>query len=233
MVALKDLPRERLQAMAAGGEQILECYRVMQKTDHNIVGLIIEGHGTFYEFDHYPPGDVYDHETHSQYYYHSHREGEHGHFHTFLREKGMPSDCRPIKQSEADYMTERDDTLSHLIAISMNPAGYPISLFTTNRWVTADNWYVADDVISMLDIFCMDLVYPSWPVNIWITGMLALFRPQIEDLVRERDVTIEKWRGEHPDEDIFEHRDYEIATIKEISVEKQIRAVKRALAKAA
>ncbi len=233
MVALKDLPRERLQAMAEGGEQILECYRVMQKTDHNIVGLIIEGHGTFYEYDHYPPGDVYDHETHSQYYYHSHREHEHGHFHTFLREAGMPADCRPIEQSEADYMTERDDTITHLIAISMNPAGYPIALFTTNRWVTADNWYVADDVISMLDTFCMDLVYPSWPVNIWVTGMLALFRPQIEDLIRERDATVEKWRDEKPDEDIFEHRDYDLASIKEISVEKQIRAVKRALAKAA
>ena len=68
----------------------------------------------------------------------------------------MPRDCRPAEQSEAAFMKERDDKISHLIGISMNRAGYPIRLFTTNRWITADNWYTADDVIKMLDRFEME-----------------------------------------------------------------------------
>ena len=159
--------------MVEAGERILECYRVLRKTGDNVVGEVLRGQGEFFEMDHYPNGDAYDPETHSQYYYHSHRDDEHGHFHTFLRENGMPKGVAPIEQSEAPFMGERDDTLSHLIAISMNRAGYPIRLFTTNRWVGAEHWYEAEDVITMLDSFMMDMAQPSWPVNIWITNMVA------------------------------------------------------------
>ncbi len=34
-------------------------------------------------------------------------------------------------------MKERDGKFSHLVAISMNRRGFPMGLFTTNRWVTA------------------------------------------------------------------------------------------------
>ena len=123
MASLKKLSREQLQTMANAGMQVLECYRVLQKSNSNVVAEVLRGQGEFFELDHYPKGDVYDSETHSQFFYHSHREREHGHFHTFLREKGMPKDCRPVKQSDASFMKERDDKLSHLIAISMNSAG--------------------------------------------------------------------------------------------------------------
>ena len=43
----------------------------------------------------------------------------------------------------------------------------------------------------MLDHFDMDLLYPSWPVNIWITSMMQLFRPQIQYLLTQRDTAIE------------------------------------------
>ncbi len=237
MVKWNEVPPQRLEAMADAGGRILECYRVMHKTEANVVGEVLRGQGEFFEWDHYPPGDVYDDETYSQYYYHAHPPEnrahkwgeEHGHFHTFLREKGIPSGLKPIVQSAAPFMEERDDTLSHLIGISMNQAGFPIRLFTTNRWVTADNWYAADDVIAMLDLYDIDLVYPSWPVNIWLTAMVCLFRPQIEELVRQRDVTVADWMERHPDIDTFEDRGLEITSIKDISVEKQIKAVDKAL----
>ena len=99
MVELAELPRERLEDMAAAGAEIMECYRLLRKSDGNVVAEVLRGHGEFYEWDHYPPGDVYDKETHSQYYYHAHpaelRGGEHGHFHTFLRPKGMPEGVAP------------------------------------------------------------------------------------------------------------------------------------------
>ncbi len=229
MANLKKLSREQLQAMANAGARVLECYRVLQKSNSNVVAEVLRGQGEFYELDHYPKGDVYDSETHSQFYYHSHREGEHGHFHTFLREKGMPKDCRPVKQSEVNFMKERDDKLSHLIAVSMNRAGFPIGLFTTNRWVTADNWYKSDDVIKMLNRFEMDLASPSWPVNIWLTAMLRLFRPQIMELVRERDATVANWQKEHPNVDVFEDRGCDITSVRKISVAAQIKRVDQAL----
>jgi hypothetical protein len=215
--------------MAWAGQQILECYRVLQKSNSNVVAEVLRGQGEFYELDHYPNGDVYDSDTHSQYFYHSHREGEHGHFHTFLREKGMPKDCHPVEQSEAPFMKKRDDKLSHLIAISMNRAGYPIRLFTTNRWITADNWYTADDVIKMLDRFEMDLAWPSWPANIWIGAMMRLFRPQIEELVRERNSAVADWQDQHPDDDAFEDRGCDITSVRKISVAAQINRVNKAL----
>lgn len=233
MVGLKKLSREQLQTMATAGVQVLECYRVLQKSNSNVVAEVLRGEGKFYEFDHYPKGDVYDSETHSQFFYHAHREREHGHFHTFLREKGMPKDCRPVKQSEAIFMKERDDKLSHLIAISMNRAGFPIGLFTTNRWITADNWYKADDVIKMLDRFEMDLASPSWPVNIWLTAMLRLFRPQIMELVRERDATVVDWQNKHPENDAFEDRGCDITSARQISVAAQIKRVNQTLMSAA
>jgi hypothetical protein len=225
----KDLSEERLLSMADAGERILECYDVLQKTSDNIVGEILKNQGVFYEMDHYPTGDLYDADTHSQYYYHAHRANEHGHFHTFVREAGIPKGVKPIKQSHADFMDQRDDKLSHLVAISMNRAGYPVSLFTTNRWVTAENWYKADDVINMLDLFSITHAQPSWPVNIWITNMFRLFRPQIENLLRERDENVAKWVKEHPDEDVFEDRGLDFTSTLDISVEDQINSVAAAL----
>jgi hypothetical protein len=225
----QDLNQNDLETMRHAGLQIMECYRVLQKSGDNIVGDVLRGNVPFIELDHYPPGDIYDPASHSQYYYHAHRQGEHGHFHTFLREKGMDAAMQPVEQSRMDYMEARDDTICHLIALSMDNAGYPLSLFTANRWVTAENWYSAGDTIAMLDSFEIDLVPPSWPVNIWLTAMLRLFRPQIIKLIHERDAVIENWQRDHPNEDVFEDRGLEIVCETKISVERQIKAVNKAL----
>jgi hypothetical protein len=65
---INSLSREQLEVMLASGERIRESYRVLKKGDANIVGEMLKGGGTFYEYDHYPDGDVYDDETFSQYY---------------------------------------------------------------------------------------------------------------------------------------------------------------------
>lgn len=213
--------------MNVAADEILECYRVLKKGDANIVSEILKGQGTFYEWDHYPEGDVYDGETHAQYYYHAHREGEHGHFHTFLRKKGMRESVAPVPyDGTAEWPTEEDEIICHLIAISMDSAGFPVALFTTNRWVTGENWYDKADVIDMLDGFIIDHCTPSWPANRWLTAMSMLFRPQIEQLIIARDLKISEWRSTNPDMDVFEDRDLEITSYLNISVEDQIRAVK-------
>lgn len=191
----------------------------------NIVGEVLRdalNRGeTFYEFNHYPADDVYDRESHAQYYYHAHRSetGEHGHFHCFLRPKGMPPDVTPLDYPATDPWPQGDEALSHLVAIAMDGYGFPIGLFTVNRWVTAEAWYPADQVIRMLDHFVIDHAFPSWPVNRWISALFVLYRPHIEALIRQRDMTIWDRARANPDTDIFEDRSLEVTSWMTISVD--------------
>lgn len=225
---------ERLEAMTAAGQEVVEIHRVLAKTGDNIVGELLRGHETFYEWDHYPPGDVYDRETHSQYYYHAHPPeqrfpGEHGHFHTFLRPKGMPKGIKPAKVPDAKPPEDDNDALSHLVAIAMDSKGIPFRLFTVNRWVTGETWYKADDVAEMLDYFKIDHARPSWPVNRWVGAMVVLFRPQILALLATRDQTVAGWIAEHPGENVYEDRNLEVTSSVDISIERQVRSVTEAL----
>ena len=54
------LARQRLETMRDAGDRVLECLRVLKLTDDNIVGELIKNEATFYEWNHYPDGDVYD-----------------------------------------------------------------------------------------------------------------------------------------------------------------------------
>jgi len=232
---LATLPGERLARMREAGREVLECRRVLTRAGLNIVGEVLRGQGTFYEYDHYPEGDVYDDESYSQYYYHAHREGsgEHGHFHAFLRHGGMPAGATPVAYDGEETWPSGDEALAHLVAISMDPPGWPIGLFATNRWVTAETWYAAADMIEMLPRFAIDHANPSWPTNRWITAMLVLYGPYLEALLRQRDQVIETWRRAHPGVDVYEDRNLEITGYLPISVETQIADVAVALAETA
>jgi len=127
-------------------------------------------------------------------------------------------------------MDERDDRICHLIAISMDAQGIPIRLFTTNRWVTGENWYAARDVARMVDRFHIGHAQPSWPVNRWVSAMLRLFRPQIGELLVERDAVVAKWRSENSPADIFENRDLDLPSTIDISADEQISALETVLA---
>ncbi len=233
---LSRLPLAQLQAMQHAGLEILECYRVLKKSGLNVVGEVLRDNlnkgETFYEFNHYPDDDVYDRETHAQYYYHAHRGeiGEHGHFHCFLRPKGMLEGVSPINYPATDPWPKGDEALSHLLAIAMDSYGYPTGLFTTNRWVTAEAWYPAEQVIDMLDRFVIDHAFPSWPVNRWISSMFVLYRPQIEYLLRQRDAVIWAWAATHPGQDVFEDRELDVTSQLPISVEDTMREIEQLIA---
>ena len=231
---LDGLSLAELEAMAEAGQEVVEIYRVLAKTGDNLVGELIKGHDTFYEWDHYPPGDVYDRETHAQFYYHAHPveerfRSEHGHFHTFMRPRGMPPGIKPAPVPGYEAPEDPDDALSHLIAVAMDNQGFPFRLFTVNRWVTGEVWYAATDVKVLLDYFKIDHTQPSWPVNRWLSALLRLFKPQIAGLLDARDETVAKWAKRHPKRDIYEDRDLEVTSFLDISVEDQVRAVARAL----
>jgi len=233
--SLDTLSDEQLQAMAEAGRELVNIHRLLQKTGANIVGELLKSVDKFFEWDHIPKGDVYDRETHAQYYYHAHAvanrfEGEHGHFHTFVRPKGMPPDMKPAEVPGAKMPEDPNNKLSHLIAVSMDPKGFPFRLFTVNRWVTGEVWYKAADVIRLLDVFEIDHTWPSWPVNRWISAAIPLFRPQIVALVEARDRQVDAWAAERPEsntphEEIFEDRSLEVASYLDINIDKQVKAV--------
>ena len=227
------VPASRLHDMAAAGTEVVECHRVLAKTGGNIVGELLRGVDTFYEWDHYPVGDVYDHESHAQFYYHAHpqdlRGHEHGHFHTFMRPRGMPDGIRPAPVADLALPEDGNGALSHLVGISMDDYGVPIRLFTTNRWVTGEVWYAGDDVRAMLDGFRIDHAQPSWPVNRWIGGMVRLFRPQIETLIEARDAAVAAWRAAWPGRNVLEDRALEITSVVAIDVDDQNARVAAAL----
>ena len=219
------IPRERLESMAEAAMEVTSCLRALAKTKHNIVGEVLAGHGTFYEWNHYPPGDVHDPDSRSQYYYHAHATeqrfiGEHGHFHLFVR-----VDPPGTAQTEATPPT-------HLFAIAMNSAGWPIALFTTNRWVTGEHWRSAAEVIKLLDPFAIDHTKPNWALNRWITAMAKLFHPQLVRLLEQRDLSVSQHEAAHPDRDVFEDRALEVCSLAWIDTGRQIEDVKRAILRA-
>ncbi len=232
---LSELSDDELATMAEAGAEILNIHRILAKTGANVVGELLKTQEKFFEWDHLPKGDVYDKETHAQFYYHAHAvdqrfDGEHGHFHTFLRPKGMPKGLKPAKIPGAKLPKKPDDHLSHLISVSMNPTGYGFRLFTVNRWVTGEVWFKANDVIKMLDYFLIDHTWPSWPVNRWISAVFPLFKPQIKVLIEERDRTIQKWVAEEkesntPYETVFEDRSREVTSFMDVNVERQVKAL--------
>lgn len=214
--------------MRAAGQEVFECYRVLEKTGLNVVGEMLKGQGDFVEMEHYPRDDVFDAETHGQYYYHAHRGGdvEHGHFHTFLRAGGMPAGVAPLDDPQAsEPWPQDDDAICHLVAIAMDAWGNPIGLFCVNRWVTDETWYPAEAVIAMLDRFAIDHAFPNWAVNRWLTALLRLYRPHIEALIRHRDRVVAAWQQAHPDRDVFEDRALEITGYLPIAVDNLLRSM--------
>ena len=222
-----------LKEMQEAGLTVINCHRILAKTSDNIVGELLRDYEEFFEWDHYPDGDVYDFETHGQYYYHAHpkeeRPGEHGHFHTFLRPDGMPPGATPAVVEDFAMPDDPDDALSHLAAISMDPKGFPIKLFTTNRWVTGEVWYEARDVCRFLHRFEIDLAHPSWIVNVWVTNMVTLFRPQIRELIYQRDIAVRRRKEAFPDRNVFEDREFEVVTEGDVDLDAQMTAIEAAL----
>lgn len=203
---LADLPRRRLAAMLEAGEAVAAARDRLLDRGSNVVAELLRGQGPFYEFSHYPDGDVSDPATGAQYYYHAHRSaaGEHGHFHTFLRrtDAGRPT---------------------HLIAISMDEYGEPRALFAVNRWVTDESWVPAPTAIRLLPRFAVAAPKATPAVNAWITGMLRLFRPEIEALLLHRDLVI----GAHGRDKALEDKRLETTGRLPVDLDERLAALRR------
>jgi hypothetical protein len=237
--------REEIERMAAAALVINDCRRELAARQRNVVTEVMAGETAISEWRHYPEGEAYDPKSHAQYFYHSHPAlerppPEHGHFHTFLRAEGMPTGVAPLLLPEiavadvgalppqaAPLKRGTKEEVSHLVAIAVDARGEPIRLFTTNRWVTGETWYRADDVIRMLERFAVNQPEPAATLNLWVGAIHRQFRPQIAALLRARDDTIVTWRRRRRTH-VFEDPTLEITSSLEINLGAQLAFLDRA-----
>ncbi len=149
---------------------------------------------------HYPDKDARDAKTKSRWYYHVHAPGqrdanEHGHFHLFLHRDQL------IKGSQVAVMPPEGEKakahVTHLVALSVDTSGIPMSWFTTNRFVTNEFLYPAETMIKHLKLYNVDKTQEDELVNRLVTAMVALYREEIAELLRQRDVRQAELVAEH------------------------------------
>jgi hypothetical protein len=228
-----------IERMTSAAAVVRDCRRELAARDATLISEATAGAAAIAEWRHYPDGEVYDPKSHAQYFYHIHPATarpvrEHGHFHTFLRAEGMPIGVAPLLLPEvavADVPAlppqapplkrGTRDEVSHLIAIAVDLRGEPIRLFTTNRWVTGETWYRADDVVQMLDRFAVAEIEPSETLNRWVGAIIRLFRPQIAALLHARDKTVMAWRRRRRTH-VFEDARLEVTSTLDIELDTQL-----------
>lgn len=214
-------------------ETALGWEEVLGRSGDNVVTEVLRGVETFYQWQHYPEGDAQDTSTGAQYYYHAHPPGErseeeHGHFHLFVRpaQAGIPVTPLPLP----DFQAPEDprDLICHLVAVSVDQQGRLRELFTTNRWVTGENWYKAQDVIQLLSAFSLTHAQPSWPVNQWLQAVVEAFAPEIAALLQQRDSRILAWEDEH-EGNVFEDRRLEVASSLRVDLDQRVLDLRESL----
>lgn len=87
--------------------------------------------------------------------------------------------------------------VTHVAGLSIDHAGIPMAWFVTNKWVTDEFLYPADEVIARLDRYDVDGTPEDQLANRLLTAMVTLYREEIADLLRKRDKALMRLVGEH------------------------------------
>jgi hypothetical protein len=234
---------------AEAAARLRACRQALAASGSTVIREAIKGGaGAIVDWRHYPDGEVYDPASHVQYFFHRHSAAsqsdtaaradidtaEHGHFHLFLRGEGIPAGMTPlvlpefavanapVPRQSAPLKRGSRDEVCHIVAIAVDGHGQPIRLFTTNRWVTGETWYRADDVIGMLDRIRLAGNPPLEYLDRWIAALVRLFRPEIAVLLRNRDQAIIDWRWRWPRSNVFEDPRLEVTSSFAIDVEARL-----------
>ncbi len=214
-IDMTDLTTEQQDA----AQTIQDCYEKLAKD--NVVKPLLEDSKEIRYWQHYPIHDVKDPKNFTQYYFHAHkstdpdRVKEHGHFHIFFMTDIIDNKNQYIVASDKYLASEGSkDKLTHLIAISVDQFGRPLALFTVNYWVTNGLWYPAEVLIPLLDKFVIQTDHQALETtNKWITAMIALFKPQIIELLYKRDTIIDAEKDSADDKTVYFDKNLEITSV--------------------
>jgi hypothetical protein len=145
-------------------ESLVHVQAAYARQGKSIALAAMAGSSRFVEWNHYPALDINDDEAGTAAYYHAHAAtdrpvNEHGHFHLFV-----PSGSK--RRGASGY--------SHLVGISVNAQGEAFRLFTTNRWVTDEDWLPATQIAPRLAGFRLSTAGRLAPVARWLPVRLYL-----------------------------------------------------------
>ena len=191
---------------------VIETITQMAQEQRPLMLRVLPDGGESHFWKHYPKGDARDAKTRSRWYYHVHApgsrdEGEHGHFHLFLHRTQLPKGLEPKV-----WPPQGEDCkahVTHLVGLSIDTVGIPRAWFTVNRFVTNEFLFPAgvalsdsvetmqyddfeflfpaDVMIEHLPDFNVDETKEDDLVNRFVTAMVALYREEIAELLRQRD----------------------------------------------
>jgi len=180
---------------------VIETITAMAQEQKPLMLRVIPEEGATF-WTHYPKADARSQSCKARWYYHVHAEGdrdedEHGHFHLFLHRTQLPEGLEPKV-----WPPQGEDAkahVTHVIGLSINKMGIPRAWFVTNRFVTNEFLYPADVMIKHLPDFNVDDTKEDELVNRFVTAMVALYRSEIADLLKERDARHAELLQEHGD----------------------------------
>lgn len=206
--------------------ELVAALRHMEDRGRNIVTTLL-ANKPFVELRHYPLDDARDPASHAQYFMHAHRGNrEAAHIHCFMRAPGIPKAMVRVGKRGAPA---RRRTMTHVLAVSLDHFGRPAGLFTTNKWVTADDWYDAEDLIELLPRMTWAKANGPRKVNRALGALLKLYRQPIVRLLRRRDRHLAAWAKSHPGRDVFEDRRLEVLSSARLNLERTLARLRESL----
>ena len=159
-------------------ESLVACLLEMAESETNPVLQVINPKIPLQENKKYPADLLQFNQLGWRAYYHCHPatragnhrfQGEHGHFHIFVR-----------TQNESE-------TWSHLVALAMDNMGQPLGWFTVNHWVTGEIWQDSETLVKYLDSIPYGNPGINKIVERWLLSILAVSRDKVINVLHERD----------------------------------------------
>ena len=166
----------------SAAESLVACLLEMAEAETNPVLQVIPEGFILEENKKYPTSLIQFNDLGWRAYYHCHPasraghhrfQGEHGHFHIFVRTKEKPD----------------SEQWSHLVALAMDNMGQPLGWFTVNHWVTGETWETASVLSSYLDSVPFEGTENL--LERWLLSLLALSSDSVNYVLNERDRVLE------------------------------------------
>ncbi|AWW75188.1 hypothetical protein CD351_12190 [Erythrobacter sp. KY5] len=213
-------PPSRPLTTVEAAHVVIETITQMAQEQKPLMLRVVPEEGANF-WKHYPIKDARDKYCKSRWYYHVHAPGgrdtdEHGHFHLFLHRTQLPEGLEPKV-----WPPQGEDCkahVTHVIGLSIDTNGIPRAWFTVNRFVTNEFLFPADVMIEHLPDFNTDHTPEDDLVNRFVTAMVALYREEIAQLLRERDEKQAELVAQHGEKAAYE-KDSGIEVLSQIPID--------------
>lgn len=186
-------------------QALIQSISEFANTNSNPVLSVLPENGEV-EYDHkYPEPVLSFSDAGVRAYYHCHSwssppDGEHGHFHIFVR--------------------AADKTWTHVAGLSMDSDGQPIQWFTVNHWVTGESWKEPLEITDALEAVSED---GDWLLTEkWLWQMLKFYFSTLKTLLIDRDAAVSKLILSMKKDELFQERKIYILSRHDIDLLKDI-----------